>query len=78
MTRLIAVAGFRVSRRNIGTGMTPTPIHQPNGMITQVAAGCGPGTTIAQWCLRGQNYHPPNPPSRPQVCAMVRRHLPSV
>jgi len=43
MIRLIAVAGFTLSGAIWVQAMTPAPIHQPDGMITQVAAGGEPG-----------------------------------
>ena len=46
MMRWIAIAGFALAVATSAQGMTPAPIHQPNGMITQVAAGCGPGRTM--------------------------------
>jgi len=46
MIRLIAVAGFALAVATSAQAMTPALIHQPNSMITQVAAGCGPGRTM--------------------------------
>ena len=45
MIRLIAVAGFALSVATSVQAMTPAPIPQPEGMITQVAAACGAGRT---------------------------------
>jgi hypothetical protein len=45
MIRLIAVAGFALSVATSARAMTPAPIPQPEGMITQVAAACGAGRT---------------------------------
>ena len=45
MIRLIAVAGFALTVATSAQAMTPAPIPQPDGMITQVAFGCGPGRT---------------------------------
>jgi len=45
MIRLIAVAGFALAVATSAEAMTPAPIHQPDGMITQVAYACGPGRT---------------------------------
>ena len=45
MIRLIAVAGFGLSVAISAQAMTPAPISQPDGMITQIAAGCGAGRT---------------------------------
>jgi hypothetical protein len=52
MIRLIAVAGFALALATSAEAMTPAPIHQPEGMITQVAFGCGPGRTrVAGVCV---------------------------
>lgn len=45
MIRLIAVAGFALAVATSAQAMTPAPIPQPDGMIMQVAAGCGPART---------------------------------
>jgi len=45
MIRLIAVAGFALMVATSAQGMTPALISQPDGMITQVAVGCGLGRT---------------------------------
>jgi hypothetical protein len=45
MLRLIAVAGFVVAVATSAQAMTPAPIPQSDGMITQVRLGCGPGRT---------------------------------
>jgi hypothetical protein len=45
MIRLIAVAGFALSVVTSTQAMTPAPIPQPGGMITQVALACGVGRT---------------------------------
>ena len=45
MIRLIAVAGFALSFAISAQAMTPAPIPQPDGMITEVAAACGVGRT---------------------------------
>ena len=42
--RLIAVAALALSRRNLRPdAMSPAPLHQPDGMITQVRHACGAG-----------------------------------
>jgi hypothetical protein len=46
MLRLIAVAGFALSIATSAQGMSPAPLPQPDNMVTQVAAGCGPGRTM--------------------------------
>jgi hypothetical protein len=45
MIRLIAVAGFALAVATSAEAMTPAPIYQAEGMITQVAYACGPGRT---------------------------------
>jgi hypothetical protein len=45
MIRLIAVAGFALSVATSTQAMTPAPLPQPDGMITQVALACGVGRT---------------------------------
>jgi hypothetical protein len=46
MMRLIAVAGFALAVATSAQAMTHAPIHQPDSIMTQVAAGCGPGRTM--------------------------------
>jgi len=46
MIRLIALAGFALAITTSAQAMTLAPVHEPDGMITQVAAGCGPGRTL--------------------------------
>jgi hypothetical protein len=45
MIRLLAVAGFALSVATSAQAMTPAPISQPDGMITEVALACGAGRT---------------------------------
>jgi hypothetical protein len=45
MIRLMAIAGFALSVATSTQAMTPAPIPQPDGMITQVALACGVGRT---------------------------------
>ena len=45
MIRLIAVAAFTLAVATSAQAMSPAPIHQPDGMTTQVAYGCGPVRT---------------------------------
>ena len=45
MIRMIAVVGFALSLAISAQAMTPAPIPQPDGMITQIAAACGAGRT---------------------------------
>ena len=45
MFKLIAVAGFALAVTTSAHGMTPAPLASPDGMVTQVAVGCGMGRT---------------------------------
>jgi hypothetical protein len=45
MTRLIAVVAFALTVTTAAGAMPVTPLHQPDGMITQVRLACGPGRT---------------------------------
>jgi hypothetical protein len=45
MIRLIAAAGFVVAVATSALAITPAPVSQPDGMITEVAYGCGPFRT---------------------------------
>jgi hypothetical protein len=45
MTRLIAVVAFALTVATAGEAMPVTPLHQPDGMITQVRLACGPVRT---------------------------------
>ena len=42
MIRFIAVAGFVLAVATSAQAMTPAPIPQPEGMITQVLSAAGP------------------------------------
>src|SRR5205807_7179984 len=56
MIRLIAAAGFIVAVATSAQAITPAPLPQPDGMITQVRFGCGPGRTrVAGVCH--QDHH---------------------
>jgi hypothetical protein len=58
MIRLIAVAAFALAVATPAQAMTVAPIHRPDGMITQVAFGCGPfrtrvgGVCVARTTIR--------------------------
>jgi hypothetical protein len=45
MIRLIVVAGFVLAFATSAQAVTPAPLPQPDGMITQVRLACGPGRT---------------------------------
>ena len=84
MIKLIAVA-FALVAATSAHAMSPAPLHQPNGMITQVREGCGVGRVrINGICVaRTTRRHVRREarrdrPSSPQVCAMVWRRLRSV
>jgi hypothetical protein len=52
MIRLIAFAAFALAFSMSAQAMTVAPVHERDGMITQVAYGCGPGMTrIAGVCV---------------------------
>ena len=43
MIRLIAFAAFALAVATSAQAMSPVPLHQSDGMITQVRAACGAG-----------------------------------
>ena len=43
MIRLIAVAAFTLAIAASAQAMSPAPLHQPDGVITQVREACGAG-----------------------------------
>ena len=45
MIRLIAVAAFALAVATSAQAMSPAPLPQLDGMVTQVAAACGVGQT---------------------------------
>ena len=45
MLRLFTFAGFALAVATSAQAMSPAPLTQPDGMITQVRLGCGPGRT---------------------------------
>ena len=58
MIRLIVAVGLAFGVATSAEAMTPAPIPQPDGMITQVAFGCGPfrtrvnGVCVARTTIR--------------------------
>ena len=73
MIRLIAVA-FALTLATSAQAMSPPPLHQPDGMTTQVGedvARVGHESMACAW------PKPPTaiPPRIPQVCAMEWRRL---
>jgi hypothetical protein len=45
MVRLIAFAAFALAVTTSAQAMPVAPVHEPDGMITKIAAACGPGMT---------------------------------
>jgi hypothetical protein len=45
MFRLIAASAFALALTTSVQAMPVAPVHEPDAMITQVAAGCGAGRT---------------------------------
>ena len=43
MIRLIAITGFALAVATSAEAMSPAPLHQSDGMITQVREACGAG-----------------------------------
>ena len=43
MIRLVAVTAFALAVATSAHAMSPVPLHQSNGMITQVREACGAG-----------------------------------
>ena len=43
MIRLIAIAAFALAAATSAQAMSPAPLHQADGMITQVRQNCGAG-----------------------------------
>ena len=43
MIRLIAVASFAFAVATSAQAMSPAPLHQPDGVLTQVRMACGAG-----------------------------------
>ena len=43
MIRLIAIAAFALAVTTSAEAMSPAPLHQADGMITQVRQACGAG-----------------------------------
>jgi hypothetical protein len=52
MLRLISVAVAGLALATSAQALTPAPLHQPDGVVTQVRYGCGPGRTmVAGRCM---------------------------
>ena len=81
MIRLIVFSAFALAVATSAKAMSPAPLHQPDGMITQVI--CGPGQVRSQTGNCVWKSRQPQPPYQvrrwlPQVCGMERRLLRSV
>ena len=51
--RLIAFAAFALAVATSAQAMSPAPLHQPDGMITQVREACGAGMHLVNGqCIR--------------------------
>lgn len=46
MIRFFAVAASALIIATSSQAMSPAPLHQPDGLITQIAFFCGPGRTL--------------------------------
>jgi hypothetical protein len=63
MIRSIGVAGFALILATSAHAMTTAPLPQPDGMVTQVAYGCGPfrtrvaGVCVARTTIRQTRRH---------------------
>jgi hypothetical protein len=52
MLKFFTIAGFGLAVATSAQAMSPAPVTQPNGMITHVRLGCGPGRTrVAGVCV---------------------------
>jgi hypothetical protein len=57
MIRLIAFAAFALAVTTPAQAMTVAPVHEPDGIITEVAYGCGPGRTrVRGVCVARTTY----------------------
>ena len=63
MIRLIAVTAFALAVATSAQAMSLVPLHQSDGMITQVREACGTGIT---WSMVPAAYC--RSPERRQVC----------
>jgi hypothetical protein len=63
MIRSIAIAVFALSLASSAQAMPAAPVHQPDGLVTQVAFGCGPfrtrvaGVCVARSTIRQTRRH---------------------
>src|SRR5262249_27880130 len=61
MTKWIAAA-FALTFATSAYAMTPVPVHQPDGMVTQVRLACGPGRSTVS-ASPGPPFDTPAEPS---------------
>jgi len=73
MLKLFAVAGFALAVTTSAQAITPAPIPQPDGMITQVRLGCGPGRTRVNGVCVGR----PAEPSAGATAGAIERKRPT-
>jgi hypothetical protein len=63
MIRLIAIAMFALALTTSAQAMPAAPVHQPDGLVTEVAFGCGPfrtrvaGVCVARSTIRQTRRH---------------------
>ena len=57
MIRLVAVAAFALAVATSAQAMSPVPLHQSDGMITQVRQACGAGMHMES--TASARLHPP-------------------
>jgi hypothetical protein len=63
MIRLIAIALFALALTTSAQTMPAAPVHQPDGLVTEVAFGCGPfrtrvaGVCVARSTIRQARRH---------------------
>ena len=48
MIRLIVFVAFALAVATSAQAMSPPPLHQSDGMITQIGQACGPGQCTKQ------------------------------
>ena len=81
--RLIAFAAFALAVTTSAEAMSPAPLHQPDGMITQVRQACGAGmkwnnalgrcaTTSARRHVRRGSGHRPLKTKKPDHASHCR------
>ena len=64
MIRLIAFAAFALAVATSAQAMSPAPLDQPDGMITQVREAWPSYHVAPRDALRGQDHQTPSPQVR--------------